>query len=130
MSKSVVFPSDAADRLRHLLDIAAGIADYSLSHEAAEELVRVAQIIISAAKRKLSNGTEDSEDQEEMALQREYSRGRICGLSEAGRVAMTRSSIRWTNHKDPEAKMWRGMADDLFELAKQEEDRFNKLRDK
>lgn len=66
-------------------------------------------------------------DKQELELQLEYARGTMDGLSQAARRAMERSSIRWTNHKDDEAKMWREFADDLASLVKQNQTRYDKL---
>jgi len=52
--KSVVFPYEAADRLRDLMSSAAGMANYSLPQEDAEELVRVARVVIDSAERELA----------------------------------------------------------------------------
>jgi hypothetical protein len=67
------------------------------------------------------------DEQDELVLQMEYARGTRDGLSQAGRKAMDRASIRWTNHKDDEARMWREFADDLFSLVKLEQTRYDKL---
>lgn len=56
----IVLPYEAAERLRDLADSAADMVGFRLDHEQAEELVRVAEIVVESVKQQLSGLTENT----------------------------------------------------------------------